>query len=581
MRSFSKTRTLRSLLLGGLVAMLSWPLAANAQTVRIVWGMGGLDQLSGGMLGGPNDCTQIPCDTIAHAISQAVAGDTVRLENGPFSECNIVINKDVTISGKAGRVRIDAGGQCRHFDIATAWTPTVTIANVELINGFATEGGAIRNGSGGTLTLTNVRVADNEATNGGGIFNAGGVVTVTQSDLESNFADVEGGAIFSEGGAVTITNSDVLDNIASITGGALSGSFASVTINGGATVSDNSANVGGGISLLGGSLLMSGSSLDGNTADSGGGIFNMAGTVTITASGSANNEAALDGGAVYNDSEGSVTIITSSYTGNSAEEHGGAIANVLSGTLTVRESVFDNNSALRGGAIFDDTNSPTTTIIRRSAFVDNWATLVGGALHYDGATGGRMHVINTTLSGNTADFGAAVSNTGTGTLAMANDTLYGNTANTLGAIYNNNNVVPVLLDNTIITASGGADCFNDLVSSPTARIRGLHNLSDNCGLGGAFNLGPVTGLNTNLLYYGTFPVHRLEIGSNAIDQGANGCPDPDPTRGLLDFDERGVLRPMDGDGNGTAVCDIGAYELVRPTVAGSYSGGSTIDSLLP
>ena len=44
----------------------------------------------------------------------------------------------------------------------------------------------------------------------------------------------------------------------------------------------------------------------------------------------------------------------------------------------------------------------------------------------------------------------------------------------------------------------------------------------------------------------------LQAGSPAIDAGLNSvCPA---------YDARGVVRPVDGDGNGSAICDAGAFE---------------------
>ena len=52
---------------------------------------------------------------------------------------------------------------------------------------------------------------------------------------------------------------------------------------------------------------------------------------------------------------------------------------------------------------------------------------------------------------------------------------------------------------------------------------------------------------------GPTPTMALGAGSAAIDAGqGNGC---------LPTDQRGILRPQDGDGNGAAVCDVGAYEV--------------------
>jgi RHS repeat-associated protein len=53
--------------------------------------------------------------------------------------------------------------------------------------------------------------------------------------------------------------------------------------------------------------------------------------------------------------------------------------------------------------------------------------------------------------------------------------------------------------------------------------------------------------------------HALLAGSPAIDGGNTGTPGSGGNA-CAATDQRGALRPADGDGNGGAVCDIGAYE---------------------
>jgi hypothetical protein len=52
----------------------------------------------------------------------------------------------------------------------------------------------------------------------------------------------------------------------------------------------------------------------------------------------------------------------------------------------------------------------------------------------------------------------------------------------------------------------------------------------------------------------------LQMGSPAIDAG-----NPDASGAVTEIcresDQRNVARPFDGDDDGTAVCDIGAFEL--------------------
>lgn len=112
----------------------------------------------------------------------------------------------------------------------------------------------------------------------------------------------------------------------------------------------------------------------------------------------------------------------------------------------------------------------------------------------------------------------------------------------------------VTLSNTIVANNGDDDCDGSIASAG-------HNLDSDgtCGLSAA--KGDL--LNTNpgllpLVWESGTHFHPLFPGSPAIDAGDSGaCPGDD---------QRGVTRPKDGDGNGSAVCDIGAYEFVSVLV---------------
>jgi len=114
--------------------------------------------------------------------------------------------------------------------------------------------------------------------------------------------------------------------------------------------------------------------------------------------------------------------------------------------------------------------------------------------------------------------------------------------------------------NTIIAANSGGDCQvgpgltsegNNLDSDGTCDLNGPGDISsaDPLLLPLASNGGPT---HTHALRATECGIDSCTPGSPAIDAADNtACPATD---------QRGVARPFDGDGDGNAVCDIGAHE---------------------
>ena len=279
------------------------------------------------------------------------------------------------------------------------------------------------------------------------------------------------------------------------------------------TFSGNIAWGGSGI-YNSGTLAVTNSTFSDNLSDFGGAIFNIDGIVTVRESTFRNNLAQRGGGIL---NEGILTVNKTTFSGNYVWDGlGGGIANDNSGTLTVTNSTFSGNTA----------SAP-----RAGAF--------GGGI---GNEGGTLTVTNSTFSGNSANFGGGIATIGT--LAVSNSTLSGNSANFGGGIVN---FGTMHLSNTIIAnSSSGGDCAN---AGPI--ITNINNLVEDGTCSPAFSGDPLLGpLQDN---GGPTETHLLLFGSPAIDNGDNVTCEA--------TDQRGVMRPIDGDGDGIVVCDIGALEV--------------------
>ena len=345
----------------------------------------------------------------------------------------ITINKDITIDGKGHT--IDAKNLGRIFSIGEGFT--VTLTNATLINGKATEGGAIYND--GSLTLSDVKLSDNAADSyGGAVFNNGELV-VSDSVFDSNDIVNRGSASVDYGGAaiynwydgtLTVSGSNFTNNIKNYKNG--DNLVGAITTIGNATVSgsnfvNNSGRWGGAISATGAELRKNSSTLtvsntifkdnsalyagavyiwgsnyniadcvfDNNTAfgkgnmtpnnNNGGALvvsqvsrFNEPITGTISGSKFTNNKAQYGGAAYFN--KGFVTITDSVFENNIATAEGGAVgfshASVKDLVVSINNSSFVGNKALVAGAIFTNVDSKITN----SNFINNSAAKIGGAI---------------------------------------------------------------------------------------------------------------------------------------------------------------------------------------------------------
>jgi len=550
--------------------------------------------------------------SIREALNWASAGDNVTFDGGMSSDTitlsgtKLTINKDITLDGDLDDDSIPditvSGNNTSQVIYTTGLTAAARLEGFTITNGYSltSEGGGMYNHSssptisncvfsnsasdlGGGMcnelsspTISNCTFSNNAAQPinpmimdkaGGGMFNFNSSSpTIIDCTFSGNTAVDWGGAILNHTSSPVITNCVFTGNSASNaagvgTGGGIDNTNNSSPIISYCNFSGNSADGAGSIYNGASSPTITSCNFSINTADYGGGIWNVSSSPTITSCNFTDNTASKLGGGIYNTSSSSPTITNCTFSGNTASINGGGMYNNES-TPTLTGCNFTANTA-DGGAITDALgggmyNYKSTFTITGCTFLDNtatatgvWVSLGGGMSNVDSS----LNITNCTFSGNTAEAGGGMYNAPSSS-NITNCTLSGNSATYGGGIYNIGASTPNIT-NCILWGNTGGEVYNDTsppVPSPVVTYCDVQG-----GYGGTGNI------DTDPIFVnasgGDF--HLLST-SPCIDAGNNAA----PVLPATDID--GDNRIIDGDGDGSAVVDMGVDETIYPAI-GSFT----------
>jgi predicted outer membrane repeat protein len=503
--------------------------------------------------------------SLRQVIAGATAGETIdfAIAGSPphvivLTTGAIVIAKTVNIEGLGpNQLEISGNDASRVFEVLAGSLTSISAMTIR--NGASAIGGCIALGGadptmpGAGLVLDGVVIRDCDTTTFGGGLALGynSVATIRDSELIANHADLWGGAIYSSA-HLTVSASEFADNTSGQNGGAI---FST------------------------GKAVVTGTEFVGNeSTDQGGAFFNLDGTASFTDTLFEGNSTGMHGGAIINQGNPcnatvAVTVVRSRVTDNEAGANAGGILNADGCALSIRDSMIDSNRALmangngHGGGIL--TAAGSTLAVVGTTIAGNVAENGGGGIFIDVGT---ASLINTTLSGNSStSLGGAMWFAAGAQGYLSNVTVTNNTSAVTGGVFDGAGSA-VELRNSIVAGNFGAgdpphsDCSGQGASSEGHNLVGSNTGCPADGSGDKV-VNPLHVTSTILAPLaatgGLGAAHAPLLGSPVLDMGdPAGC--KDHAAAAIMSDQRGAPRPLDGDGNATMVCDIGAYEAAPP-----------------
>lgn len=299
---------------------------------------------------------------------------------------------------------------------------------------------------------------------------------------------------------------------------------------------------GGGVNVVMASPTIDGNHITGSSACSGNGVgLYFSGALVRRNRIFGNHQNGCSGGTlgggIYIGGSGDAVVVDNIIENNQTDMAGGGIGINASGVVRVERNIIRGNLAgSQGGGVA--TYNDSQPIVASNLVVANRA-VQGGGLYLSppfGSTGGVW--VNNTVADNTGDNGSEIHTTG-----FADQ---------------------IQLTNNIVRASGTAVAVVCDTSYSTAPPQFRNN--DLFATRGTLLSGSCTGiigtqgnLSVDPLLTGGKPAvaYRLQAGSPAIDAGQ-------ATAAVGRRDLAGQRRVVDGNGDGQAVIDLGAYEWALP-----------------
>jgi parallel beta-helix repeat protein/predicted outer membrane repeat protein len=489
------------LAVGVLLAVLTWPAGADTHYVG-------------------------PGDSIQAAINAADNDDEIEVFDGWYSG-------NINFNGKAVRLYSLNGPWSTTID--GAWSSSVVTCNsgegsntilegFTITNGNSYNGGGMHN-NGSSPTVTNCRFESNAADYGGGMFNDNSSdPDVTNCTFYDNTANVWGAGMFNKLSSPTVTNCNFNYNNAGWDGGGMFNELSSPTVTDCNFIANTAVYSGGGMySKDNSSPTVTDCNFSNNVAVYGGGMLNQESSPAVTDCSFWSNDADYGGG-MFNEINSSPTVTDCNFTVNMAWQSGGGMYSKIDSSPNVTNCTFNGNQAHTevnrgGGGMYNWSGSPTVT---NCVFTDNKAGLVGVVPMHGGGIynfNSDPNVTNCTFSGNRADGpGGGIYSKEGSSPTLQNCILWGNTPDQM---VDSNSTTSVYFSDV----QGGWPGLLNIDADP---------LFVNAA-GGDLRLS--------------------SSASPCVDSGNNNA------ASIWIPDLAGNQRIIDGDKDGTATVDMGAYEL--------------------